>query len=157
MNRLIPLATACAVPAAFLALVAIPSSASGSGNVLRFVSTNPQNTDLDLGDPGLSPGDRQVFRNTAVRDGKQIGYEVGEAVIVEASDTGLTASVTSTLVLADGTVTLSAVFVEDFATGPTGLTGAVTGGTGRYRGARGEATGEVIPGTDDTRVTIRLR
>lgn len=129
--------------------------------MIRYVSTDPQNTDIDLGEPGLSPGDRQVFVNKAVRNGKQIGYEVGEALIVEVTKdgdepTGLKATLNSTLVLADGTITLSGVFIEDFAQGPVGAKGAVTGGTGRYRGATGQAVGQFVPGTDDVKTTIRL-
>jgi hypothetical protein len=149
--------TTALASAVVLAAMTVPSSASGAGTVIRYLSTDPQNTDIDLGTPGLSPGDRQTFINKAVRDGQQIGYEAGEAVIVEVTDKGLKASTTTTLVLSEGTLTLSGVFIEeDFATGPTGLTMAVTGGTGRYRGATGQAVGEFIPGTDTIKTTIAL-
>lgn len=161
MRLLRSVALAAAVPIAFVAGQTIPSAASG-GTVIRYVSTAPQNTDIDLGEPGLSPGDRQVFVSKAVRGGKQVGYELGEALIVEVTKDGdeataLKALLTSTLVLADGTITLSGVFVEDFAQGPVGFTGAVTGGTGRYNGASGQAVGEFIAGTDDVKTTIRLK
>lgn len=155
MRTLTALAAAAAVTVT--AAVAVPSSASGEGTVIRYLSTDPHNTDLDLGEPGLSPGDRQVFKNAAVRDGKQIGYEVGEAVMVEVTDKGLKAAISSTLVLANGTITLNGVFIEeDFSQGPVSFTAAVTGGTGRYHGATGQAVGEFIPGTDDVKTTIRL-
>ncbi len=152
----VALAAAAAVPVALAAAVAVPSSASGDGTVIRYLSTDPQNTDLDLGEPGLSPGDRQVFKNAAMRDGKQIGYEVGEAVMVEVTDKGLKAAISSTLVLTNGTITLNGVVEEDFSQGPVGFTAAVTGGTGRYHGATGQAVGEFIPGTNDVKTTIRL-
>ncbi len=163
MRKLTGLTTAVAVPGALVLALAAPTGASSSGGtVIRYLSTEPQNTDIDLGEPGLSPGDRQVFVNKAMRDGKQIGYELGEALIVEVTKngddvTGLKATLSSTLVLANGIITLSGLFIEDFAEGPASVTGAVTGGTGRYKGASGQAFGEFVPGTDDVKTTIRLR
>lgn len=157
MRTLTTILTAAAVPVALAAAVAAPTSSSGDGIVIRYLSTDPQNTGLDLGETGLSPGDREVFVNKAMRDGKQIGYEAGEAVMVEVTDNGLKAAISSTVVLANGTITLSGVFIEDdFTQGPVGFTAAVTGGTGRYHGATGQAVGEFIPGTNDVKTTIRL-
>jgi len=61
-------------------------------------------------------------------------------------------------VFPDGTLTHEGVFVEeDFAQGPIGIiTSAITGGTGRYRGASGEANGVFVPNTDKIKVTVRL-
>ena len=96
-----------------------------------------------------------------MRDGRQIGYQLGEALIVEVTKegdepTGLKGTLSTTLVLPNGTITLSGTLIEDFAQGPVGFTAAVTGGTGRYKGASGQGVGEFIPGTDDVRTTIRL-
>lgn len=161
MRNLGKAAAVVAIPLALVGVLAVPSSAGG-GQVIRYLSTAPQNTDLDLGAPGLSAGDQQVFLNQATREGKTIGYELGEAVIVEVSGpagapTGLKAVISSTVVLDKGTLMMTGAFIEDFATGPTGFTAAITGGTGRYRGATGEATGEFIPGTADVMTTIRLQ
>lgn len=121
VRALTAVAVAVAVPVSLAAALAVPSSASQQGTVIRYKSTAPQNTDLDLGAHGLSPGDREVFVNKAVRNGKQIGFEVGEAVMAEVTKKGLKASLNSTVVLDNGTLTLSGVFIEeDFANGPVG-------------------------------------
>jgi hypothetical protein len=68
----------------------------------------------------------------------------------------LVAHCENTLVLAHGTLSSQGVFEEDMAEGPTGFTWAITGGTGRYRGASGEAVGVFVSDTDDVNVTITL-
>jgi len=149
-------AIALATAAILATTLAIPASASKDGQTIRYLDTNPINTDLDLGAPGLSAGDVQVFTSDAVRNGNKIGYQAGECRIVLVTDQRLVAHCVGTLVLAHGTLTAQGVFEEDFAQGPESLTQAITGGTGRYRGATGEAVAEFVPNTDDANVTIRL-
>jgi hypothetical protein len=155
MNKVLIFAAVAALTAG-AAFVASPAQADAEPRTIRYLSTNPRNTDLDLGKRGLSAGDVQVFLNDAVRGGKKIGYEAGECRIVHVDRIGLIASCHATLVLADGTISAQGVFAEEFARGPRGITAAVTGGTGRYRGASGESVGEFVPGTDTLRMTIRL-
>jgi hypothetical protein len=139
-------------------LVAVPAAADDpSGTTIRYLSTHPRNTDLDLGASGFSAGDQQVFVNDAVHAGKRIGQEVGVCQIALASSTRLIATCQSSLVLRGGTLTTQGVFQEDPRKGPTGLTAAVTGGTGRYAGATGQSVGTFVPGTDDVNVVITLR
>jgi len=154
--RKITLGVALGAAAILGATLAVPASAGEDGLTIRYLSTNSNNTDIDLGPPGFSVGNMQVFTNDAVRNGKKIGYEAGECQIVLLTDTRLAAHCVVTLVLADGELTAQGVFQENLAEGPKGVRWAITGGTGRYRGAAGEAVGEFVPNTDDVNVTIRL-
>lgn len=124
--------------------------------VIRYLSTNPRNTDLDLGKKGPGAGDQQVFVNDAVKAGATIGYESGACQLTLLKPRRLVASCASTLVLSDGTITMQGVFAEDPSEGPQGLRFAVTGGTGAYAGATGEGVGRFLPGTNDVRTVLRL-
>jgi hypothetical protein len=115
------------------------------------------NHDVDLGAPGLSVGDEQVFNQALRRNGVRVGHSFGVATVVRASKKGLTAQVVSTASLRRGTFTLQVLYKESFASGPpSSLTGAVTGGTGVFRGVTGQCHSSVIAGTENNRVTCRL-
>jgi hypothetical protein len=147
-----------AIVIATAAVVAVPASAgaSNTGDTLRYTSTNPQNTDLDLAEPGPGPGDLQVFTSDAVRNGTKVGYEAGECRLIVLTADRLLAHCHVTVALAGGTLTAQGVFQENPQQGPTGYTWAITGGTGRYRASTGELTGTFIPNTNDVHVVIRL-
>jgi hypothetical protein len=154
--RLKTIGVAVGSAAVLAATLAAPAAASHHGRTIRYLSTNPNNTDIDLGEPGLSAGDVQAFTNDAVRNGKRIGYEAGECRIVLLDAPRLVAHCHSTLVLTHGTLTSQGVFEEDMSEGPKGLTCAITGGTGRFRGASGEGVGVFVANTDDVTVTVTL-
>lgn len=140
-------------------LTAIPTTATAgtTTTTLRWLSTNPQNTDLDLGRPGPGAGDAQVFLNELRRDGRRIGEEAGSCQLALFTDTRLVVACTSTARFTDGSsLTLQGMVVENPSQGPAGLRWAITGGTGRYRGARGEVSGRFIPNTNDVRITATL-
>jgi hypothetical protein len=155
MNNKRILAAALTAATSIGLLAAMPADATSS-RTIRYLSTNAQNTDLDLGTPGLSAGDQQVFINDAVRNSKTIGYEAGSCQLVTVGTHRLVASCHETIVLPGGTLTSEFVFEEDPTQGPVGLTLAITGGTGRYRSASGEGTATFIQNTDDLRVVIHL-
>jgi hypothetical protein len=111
------------------------------------------NTDIDLGAPGLSVGNQQLFRDRLLRNGRQIGTSVGVAQIVALTATTLTAQVVATATLPAGQLTYQFTFTEILADGPPKvLHAAITGGTGGYRSARGECQARFIASTDDTNV-----
>jgi hypothetical protein len=140
------------------AVVAVPASAAASntGDTVRYTSTNAQNTDLDLGEPGPGPGDLQVFTDDAVRNGTKIGFEAGECRLIVFTPDRLVGHCHVTVVLAGGTLTAQGAFQENPQQGPVGYTWAITGGTGRYRASTGELTGTFVPNTNDVHVIIRL-
>jgi hypothetical protein len=101
------------------------------------------------GDGATSLGDYTVFHDILLRDGQQVGDEGGTCPIVDIQQ-GLI-HCTGTIRLPGGQLTFQGLTT----TAPTKLV-AITGGTGRYQGAAGEAT--LVEFGDDTgTLTIRLR
>ena len=138
-------------------LVAVPAAAGDDPLRLTTVAVPDRTTDLDLGEPGPSAGDTQVFLDDVQRDGETVGTNAGSCTLTMFTEERLVGACTATLMLPEGTITTQGVFDEDPSAGPTGFTWAVTGGTGRYTTARGEATGTFRPGTDLVDLEIRLR
>jgi hypothetical protein len=136
-------------------LTVVPAAAGDQP--LRLSTEVIRNTDLDLGDPGPSAGDTQVFLDDVRRDGRSIGTSVGSCTLAEFTETRLIGQCTATLTLPKGTITAQGVFDENPGEGPTGFIWAVTGGTGRYTDAGGEVTGTFRPDSDVVDLEIRLR
>lgn len=111
---------------------------------------------LDLGAPGPSIGDRLVFSNPLYDiAGQVIGRDGAECVVVridpgESPERQQIVQCTISVQLADGQIT-----VQGLAQGPEN-TFAVTGGTGRYRKARGEALAKDIVPLQEAEITIWL-
>ena len=98
---------------------------------LRFdVETSPFSY-TDLGETGPSAADVIVFHDRLLKDGREVGHEVGSCVVVEAS--GL--SNCSAVVTVDGQGTISFAFEN---APPPEKVLAVTGGSGKYRTAHGD-------------------
>ncbi|MGY1602428.1 dirigent protein [Geodermatophilus sp. SYSU D00815] len=149
-----------AVTAGATVLVTVPA---GADQTLRLTTIASGNTDLDLapGEPG--PGDTQVLHDEVrERDGGRVGTSEGSCTVTGFSETSLSAYCSVTVLFDDGSsLTLQGGFDEDPAVGPTEFRWAVTGGTGRHRGASGEATGtfreEQVDGFDAVDLEIRFR
>jgi hypothetical protein len=136
-----------------LAVASVPLALAGGGadrhdddgdvRIIHLTTTVLQETDLDLGEEGLSQGDRFVFSDDVFLDGEKVGTDGGECVIVlftpgpdPAGDPeALTAQCVATVSLPDGQITAQGL-VDFTQTGP--FTIAITGGTGKYRTAHGE-------------------
>ena len=146
--------TAAVLAGAGSLLVAVPAAAHD--HPLRLTLVPARNTDLDLGDPGPSAGDSQVFLDDLQRDGETVGNNAGSCTVTTFTETRLVAACTATLMLPEGTITTQGVFDEDPSAGPAGYVWAVTGGTGRYAGAGGEVTGTFRPGTDIVDLEVDL-
>ncbi len=145
------------VAGAASALTVLPAAAADQPLHLTTVAVPDRNTDLDLGQPGPSAGDTQVFLDDVQRDGRTVGTSAGSCTLTTISDTRLAGACTATLILSEGSLTTQGAFDEDPATGPAGYTWAVTGGTGRYAEAAGEVVGAFRPGTDTVDLEVRLR
>ena len=52
------------------------------GTTLRFQSVEVDMTEIDLGDPGFSPGDQIVFADNLRRDDRKIGTDAGVCTVV---------------------------------------------------------------------------
>jgi hypothetical protein len=130
------------VSALVVAAVYSVTAASASGDdtkVLRLSEQNSRGTDLDLGEPGFGPGDQFVFRGKLFRDSERVGSTGGACVVVAVFGAKAETQCQATLRLQHGQITLQGLvtFVEEES---APFTVAVTGGTGKYRNAHGEAT-----------------
>jgi hypothetical protein len=105
----------------------------GQARTLHLLERDVEHAELDLGAPGLGLGDQ--FVDTDVLEAPE-GEVVGRsAVVCSVVSVAPTLQCQATLVLPEGDLTLAGVV--DGATG-RGTT-AITGGTGSYRQARGQA------------------
>jgi hypothetical protein len=109
--------------------------------VLRVVATQNQFQPVDVAPAGPSLGDEFVFSETLTRHGREVGVS---GVVCTATEVTPPYEVTTfhcvaTLSLRRGQITLQGL-VEIQGEGDMGpFTVAITGGTGAYRGAGGEA------------------
>jgi hypothetical protein len=126
------------------------------GERLRLVAVISQEDFIDLGDPGTSLGDQLVFSETLRKDGRDVGMSGGVCSITHAVPPYdvVTLQCLVTLSLGRGQITLQGLIEvqseDDF--GPFEL--AITGGTGKFRGAGGEATFQQVT---ETKGVYKLR
>lgn len=154
-----------AVHAAIVAIIALgvlilgsaPAAAGGKGkrDTLKLVAVTFQEEFLDLGDPGPSLGDEIVFSEVLKKRGREVGTSGGVCVVTEAVPpyTTLTFHCVATLSLRRGQITLQGLVEFQGEDDMTPFTVAITGGTGAYRGASGEA--RIIP-VSDTKLIYKL-
>ena len=147
-----------------LAVVAMPpcvaqAAANGSPNHGHFTLYNhdTNQASLDLGDPGPSVGDQYVFGGdvSEQQGGTPIGRMSGQCVTI--SDTEMLC-ISSFTFNGDQISFQALVDVTVFFAGQP-FKFAVTGGTGRYRKARGTVTGQILPeppSGSDARFTVDL-
>jgi hypothetical protein len=92
---------------------------------------------VDLGAPGPSPGDTYTFSDKLFRENdpeEQVGQADGHCTLISPSAGRFACTIT--ISLSDGDITTEGVLI--FVPNTTSV-GAVTGGTGVYQNARGEA------------------
>lgn len=137
MKRPLQIALAT-VTSGFLLAVAIGSTpaaaTNAAGSTLRYRVQFSPFFYLDLGAPGPSMGD-QIVSHDLLFDagGRQVGHD-GIACVVTDPAAGPEAACTGTFVLPGGQLT------TQFLNSPPPVKHfAITGGTGRYRTARGDA------------------
>jgi allene oxide cyclase-like protein len=95
------------------------------------------NNFVDLGAAGPSPGDTYTFSDEIFRENnpdEQVGEADGHCTLINPAVRRFTCTITTSL--PDGDITTEGVLI--FVPNTTSV-GAVTGGTGAYRNARGEA------------------
>lgn len=137
-------ARAAMIAVAVLVLGSAPAAADGKRkhDTLRLVGTPSQSAFLDRDAPGPSLGDEFVFSNVLRKDGRDAGTAHGVCVVTEVVPpyTAFTFQCVATLALRRGQITLQGVAeLQDLVGDPGPFTWAITGGTGAYRSAGGEA------------------
>jgi hypothetical protein len=126
----------------------------GDDHVIRLVETSatPPLTFIDLDKPGLSPGDHVVLKDGVAPQGGggQIGVLRQDCTLIEvgANLPTSTFQCTGSIALPEGTLIIDGPFVP----GTPEQAQAVTGGTGAFRAARGDA----IVRAEDDQITVRL-
>jgi hypothetical protein len=131
---------AATAPSAALVSGAAPVASAGP---IRLHSATQALELVDLGDPGFSLGDESVFTDDLLTrpGGRRLGANGGVCVVVRVEDAKAssgTMQCSVTFALAGGQITtVGLVRVQDAKLSGTQIA-AVTGGTGRYRGFRGE-------------------
>ena len=101
--------------------------------VLELAVENDQYAALDLGQPGVSVGDMDVYSGNAVKDGREVGRGGGSCQVTHIDGETVTMQCLITMELEHGSVTMQALWTR----GASPLDMAITGGTGAYRNARG--------------------
>jgi hypothetical protein len=150
---------------AVLAIVALGVLVSGTADAaadgkgkktVRIVAKQNQFQILDLGTPGASLGDEFVFSETLFRRGREVGVSGGvcTATSVAPPYDVLTFHCVATLSLRRGQITLQGLIELQGVDDPGPFTLAITGGTGAFFGAGGEA---VIRRATATRTIYKLR
>ena len=153
------------IHAAVLAIVALgvlmlgSTAAMAHGNhkqPLRLVGTVIQTDDIDVGDPGPSLGDELVYSETLSRRGREVGESGVVCTIVQITPPYdvFTFHCVGTLSLRDGQITLQGLVEVQGEDDRGPWTVAITGGTGAYRGASGEAR---VRQRNDTTTIYKLR
>jgi hypothetical protein len=140
-------------------VVAVVGSASGvagadTQNTLDLLDVAaPINTFVDVGTPGPSTGNMEVFRDTLgwAHDGSPAGKSEGRCTLIELSTHQFECTIVTTL--QDGTLTTEGIGV--LVPGAKSVA-AITGGTGAYENAGGHATLVFHPGGGPSVVTFVL-
>jgi hypothetical protein len=153
------------IRATILSIVALGTLTFGTGvaaahgdgtKVLRLTATELQSEYVDVGDEGTSLGDQLVFSEALFRDRREVGMSGIVCTVVNAVPPYdvVTFHCVGTLSLRRGQITLQGLIEAQGEDDPGPFTAAITGGTGKYRGAGGEAT---IVDVSATRTVYRLK
>jgi hypothetical protein len=112
------------------------------GKSLRLVAVDPQQEPIDAGVPGPSLGDQVVFSETLRKDRRDVGRSGGVCTVTRGVPPYdiVDAQCLVTLRLRGGQITLQGLNEFQGMDDPGPFRLAITGGTGKYRGASGEAT-----------------
>jgi hypothetical protein len=148
------------------ALWAAQGRSQADVRTLSFYDHDTQQTFVDAGDPGPSGGDDFLFAGDLFdhKGGTKVGRLVGHCTTVGTTGTAGAARADETLceatfVLADGQILTEGIFHAEELFGGQTLTGAITGGSGAYRHARGDATVQIptdVPNQTDANFVLRL-
>ena len=115
-------------------------AAQALSTVLKLYTSLREAALLDLGQPGLSVGDEDVFSDDVLtkRNGAKVGVDGGVCTVVRVTNPSTRSGLAQCLItfsLNGGEITTQTLQPNGQATGTA--TGAITGGTGRYRNAHG--------------------
>jgi len=134
-----------------VAAVATAAAASGDERreVISFTTKQAHQTLLDHGEPGFGVDDIVVFSNDLYQQGRKIGEDGGTCTVVRVAPGGGATMYCA----ADNNLPGGQISVAGFAAPGAPFELAITGGTGRYRTAHGQAVGR---NTSPTEMEVSL-
>ena len=151
--------------AAAIAAIAVPTFAGtalagdGPGHPVTITGKTVQLNLVDAGEPGFTLGDTIALSDDLRAGDRPAGVDGGACTLVRIADADAQSGTAQCLVtysLDDGQVTTQGLFTLTNGGFLGAQEAAITGGTGRYRNARGEARLEFIrPG--ELKITLALR
>ena len=128
------------------------AATSGKARVIKLTTERRQETQVDVGEKGFGPGDQIVLSDVLFRDGKRVGTAGVTCTVIFISSDQQTVQLqcVGTLSLPNGQITLQGLptISESFFL-------AITGGTGAYRTAHGQAKVTTVSDTSD-QYTLQL-
>ncbi len=128
-----------AVPVLGLAATSAHADKHGNGGDLKLTGKVLGFTEVDLGDPGDSVGDQQLFTMDVFQGTKRVGESHVVCTKVRVDATGSIAMCDNVTSLPGGQLTASGVVTSaQEETSP--FVQAITGGTGAYKQAHGQLT-----------------
>lgn len=124
-------------------LTARTRAAVARTTTVRVYTALAQAALIDVGQPGFSVGDQDVFSDNVLtrRNGAKLGVDGGVCTVVRVTKASTRAGIDQCLItfsLTGGEITTQVLQPSGQATGTA--TGVITGGTGRYRNAHGVYT-----------------
>ena len=139
------------------------TAAGGSSNssTIRLYHHDTSQENIDLGAPGPSEGDQFLFAGDTFKrkGGTQLGRGAGTCTTMSTGAAGEVLCVVN-FSLRNGQIATEGLFVSADLFGGKKLTYPITGGSGRYRQARGEVSVQIpqdVPELADANFTLRLR
>jgi hypothetical protein len=131
----VALAAAGAIAGGTAIATASPAHEARAGRI-HLVEVQRNSTQLDLGAKGFSPGDRQTISSDLFTPaGRRAGRLDDDCAITQA---GSKPEAVCSFVISLAGGELSGSFAQSLSASGSGKRQAITGGTGRYAGARGE-------------------
>jgi hypothetical protein len=133
-------------------------SEGSESQVLRIVAVEAASKYLDLGRKGFGQSDQFVFTNDLLRGGTKVGEDGGSCTVTRLKPSGAnTWFCVASNALPGGQITVEGLVTygpdEAFKADPYYF--AITGGTGRYEGARGQVKLEEVS-ADEVHATFLI-
>jgi hypothetical protein len=130
---------AAGVLAAGTAIAAPAPAHTAHARQIQLVEVQRNNTQLDLGAKRFSPGDRQTIASDLLTPSGQDAGRLDDDCAITQAGSRPEAVCTFVITLHDGQ--LSGAFAQNLAAPDSSKRQAITGGTDRFAGARGEIRG----------------